>query len=107
MWGEFVRFSLVFGASMLCACGACMQQMRASKEAEHSSYRENKIPGAEPMGTDSLFMPRLTASDIKHGQQEVKLVRRSVCHDAARRPRGEEASLWSVLSCSIGKKHCL
>jgi len=31
---------------------------------------EANVWGAEPMGTDSLFMPRLTASDIKHGQQE-------------------------------------
>lgn len=25
------------------------------------------------MGTDSLFMPRLTASDIKHGEEAVGL----------------------------------
>ena len=31
---------------------------------------EPNVWGAEPMGTNSLFMPRLTASDIKHGQDE-------------------------------------
>ena len=30
---------------------------------------EANVWGAEPMGTNSLFMPRLTESDIKHGEE--------------------------------------
>jgi len=33
---------------------------------------EPNVWGAEPMGTNSLFMPRLTASDIKHGEEAHK-----------------------------------
>jgi hypothetical protein len=33
---------------------------------------EPNVWGSEPMGTDSLFMPRLTASDIKHGEEAHK-----------------------------------
>jgi len=53
---------------------------------------EDNVWGAEPMGTNSLFMPRLTATDIKHGQDEhAMMVKKQMAAMGGKAPPAEPA----------------
>ena len=43
-------------------------QQRSVQHGRVNPEEEENIWGAEPMGTNSLFMPRLTATDVQKGQ---------------------------------------